>query len=182
MGRAPGRPARHDPLGHLYLHMIMMVLASVVATSFFILLLFFLPLMPPAPPHPILDRGRGSMHLLPLFVQHQPRHRPAQWLLYVHEDVSQHARTIIFAVAGRPVRLPGLCLVLPPQPAAPTHGRRREPTDARHHGYGQVSLAPGLSSCVPPRRTWWRLPRLGYLGNEESRSEIFVGVSRPGGP
>jgi hypothetical protein len=39
-------------------------------------------------------------------------------------------------------------------------------------GMGQVSLAPGLSSCVPPR-TRWRLPHLGYLGDEESRYEIL---------
>jgi hypothetical protein len=26
---------------------------------------------------------------------------------------------------------------------------------------------------VPSRRTWWRLPHLGYLGDEESRSEIL---------
>jgi hypothetical protein len=38
---------------------------------------------------------------------------------------------------------------------------------------GQVGHAPGLSPCVPSRRTWWRLPRLGYLGDEESRSEIL---------
>jgi hypothetical protein len=39
-------------------------------------------------------------------------------------------------------------------------------------GTGRVGLAPDLSSCVPPR-TRWRLPRLGYLGDEESRSEIL---------
>jgi hypothetical protein len=43
MGRVPGRSTRHSPFGHLYLNMIMMVLASVAATSFAILLLFFLP-------------------------------------------------------------------------------------------------------------------------------------------
>jgi hypothetical protein len=43
MGHASGRLARHDPCGHLYLCMIMMVLVSVVTTSFTILLLFSLP-------------------------------------------------------------------------------------------------------------------------------------------
>jgi hypothetical protein len=43
MGRAPDQSARHDPFGHLYLCTIMMVLASVAATSFVILLLFSLP-------------------------------------------------------------------------------------------------------------------------------------------
>jgi hypothetical protein len=71
------------------------------------------------------------MRLLPVFVRHQPRHRLAQWLLHVHEYVSHHACTIVFAVVGRPVRLPGLRPILPPQPAAPAHGRSREPTDAR---------------------------------------------------
>ena len=40
-------------------------------------------------------------------------------------------------------------------------------------GTARVGHAPGLSPCVPSRRTWWRLPLLGYLGDEESRSEIL---------
>jgi hypothetical protein len=43
MYRASGRLAKHDPFGYLYLHMIIMVLASVATTSFVILLLFSLP-------------------------------------------------------------------------------------------------------------------------------------------
>jgi hypothetical protein len=43
MGRASGRLTRHGPFGNLYLRTIMMVLASVVSTSFIILLLFSLP-------------------------------------------------------------------------------------------------------------------------------------------
>jgi hypothetical protein len=128
--------------------------------------------MPPSL-RPILDRGHRSMRLLPVIVRHQPRHRLAQWLLHVHEDVSYHARTIVFAVIGRHARLPGLRSVLPHLPAAPTHGRSREPTDARRRGTGRVGHAPGLSPCVSSRRTWWRLSRLGYLGEEESRSEIL---------
>jgi hypothetical protein len=85
---------------------------------------FLSPLMSPPRRHPILGRGRRSMRLLPVF-------RLMQWLLHVHEDVSHHVHTIIFAVVGRPVRLPGLCPVLPPQPAAPAHGCSREPIDAR---------------------------------------------------
>jgi hypothetical protein len=71
------------------------------------------------------------MRLLPVFVRHQPRHRLTQWLLHDHKDVSHHVRTIVFAIVGRPVRLPGLRPVLPPQPAAP-------PTvaAARRRGYG----------------------------------------------
>jgi hypothetical protein len=90
--------------------------------------------------------------------------------LHVHEDVSHHARTIIFAVVGRPVRLPGLRPVLPPQPAAPNHGRSREPTDACTT---RVGHAPDFSPCVPREEDMVALPRLGYLGDEESRSEIL---------
>jgi hypothetical protein len=50
--------------------------------------------------------------------------------------VSHHARTIVFTVVGRLIRLPVLRPVLPPQPAAPTHGRSREPTDAHRREYG----------------------------------------------
>jgi hypothetical protein len=42
MGRAPGQDAKQSPFDHLYLRTIMMVLASVVTTSFAILLLFSL--------------------------------------------------------------------------------------------------------------------------------------------
>jgi hypothetical protein len=56
-------------------------------------------------------------------------------------------RTIIFTIVGRPVRLPGLRLVLPPQPAALAHGRSHEPTDARRCGYG------ASRSCSWPFRT-----------------------------
>jgi hypothetical protein len=84
-----------------------------------------------------------------------------------------HARTIVFVIVGCPVRIPGLRPVLPPQPAAPAYGRSREPTDARWRGYGGVSHAPSFFLCAPSRRSWWRLPRLGYLSDEESRSEIL---------
>jgi hypothetical protein len=62
MGRAPGRPARHCPFGHLYLHTIMMVLASVATTSFAILLLFSLPscLCLHATPFSIEGMGAGA--------------------------------------------------------------------------------------------------------------------------
>jgi hypothetical protein len=97
---------------------------------------FLSPLMPPPPRHPILGRGRRSRRLLPVFVRNSLRHRLAQWLLHVHEDVSHHARTIVFAVVGRPVRLPCLRPVLPPQPAAPAHGCSHKSTDAHRCGYG----------------------------------------------
>jgi hypothetical protein len=60
MGRASGRPTRHDPFGQqLYLHTIIMVIVS-VATTLFAILLLFSPLMPAPPRHPILDEGVGA--------------------------------------------------------------------------------------------------------------------------
>jgi hypothetical protein len=132
MGRASGRPVKHEPFGHLYLRAIMMVLASVAATSFAILLLFSFPSCLCLRTTPILGRGRWGRRLLPVFVQHQP----AQWLLHVHENVSQYTRTIVFVVVGRPVRLSGLRPVFPLQPTAPAHRRSRETTDALRRGYG----------------------------------------------
>jgi hypothetical protein len=122
MGCASGWLTRYDPFGYLYLRTIMMVLASLATTSFTILLLFSLPSCLLAPP--------------PCIRPHQPQHLLAQWLLHVHEDVSHHARTIVFAVIGHLVRLPCLRPILPPQPTAPAHGRSCKPTDARRCGYG----------------------------------------------
>jgi hypothetical protein len=45
--------------------------------------------------------------------------------------------------------------------------------DACRRGYGRVGLASILFPCVPPRRIPWRLSCLGFLGDEESRSEIL---------
>jgi hypothetical protein len=152
---------------------------------------FFLsPIMHAPSRHPIFGRGRRSRCLLSVFVRHQPRHRLAQWLLHIHEDVSHHARIIVFTVVGRPIRLFGLRAVLPPNllPPPTIAGLRAvlppnllpPPTIAAVSQptlidvcTGRVGHAPGISPCVPSRRTWWRLPRLGYLGDEESRSEIL---------
>jgi hypothetical protein len=66
--------------------------------------------------------------------------------------------------------------LLPP----PTVAATSRPTlvDA---GTGRVGHAPGLTPCVPSRRTWWRPPCLGYLGDEESRSEILDNQGPSGG-
>jgi hypothetical protein len=96
---------------------------------------FLAPLMPPPPRYHILGRWCRSRRLLPVFVRHQPRHRLAQWLLHVYEDVSNHTCTIVFAVVGRHGHLPCLRLVLPPQLVVPAYGRSREPIDARRRGY-----------------------------------------------
>ncbi|PWZ08175.1 hypothetical protein Zm00014a_017518 [Zea mays] len=174
MGRASGRLTRHGPFDHLYLRTIIMVLASVATTLFAILLLFSPPpLMPPPSRHPILGRGRRSRRLLPVVVRHQPQHRLTQWLLHVHEDVSHHARAIVFTVVGRPVRLPGLCPILPPHPAASTHGRSREPTDARRCGCEASPSCSWPFSMRAVEEDMVAPATLRYLGDEESRSEIL---------
>jgi hypothetical protein len=94
-----------------------------------------------------------------------------QWLLHVHEDVSNHARTIVFVVVGRPVRLPGLHPVLPPQPAAPAHGRSREPTDARRRGYEASRSCSWHFSVRAVEEDM--VVSVGYPSDEESRSEIL---------
>jgi hypothetical protein len=40
-------------------------------------------------------------------------------------------------------------------------------------GTARVGHALGFSPCVSSRRTWWRLPHLGYLGDDEFRSDIL---------
>jgi hypothetical protein len=95
---------------------------------------FLSPLMPAPSRHPILGRGRRSMCLLPVFVRYQPRHRLVQWLLHVHDNVSHHAPTIVFAVIGRPFVFPAFALLFLPILLL-AHGRSREPTDARQCGY-----------------------------------------------
>jgi hypothetical protein len=130
---------------------------------------FLSPLMPPPLRHTILGRGRESRCLLPVFVRHQPRHRPCSGyctptkMFHSMRAPSSDVPFVfpIFALFFLPNLLP------PPTVAAAS---RPTLIDA---GTGRVGLAPGLSSCVSPRRTWWRLPRLGYLGDEESETEIL---------
>jgi hypothetical protein len=59
--------------------------------------------------------------------------------------------------------------LLPP----PTVAAASRPTLVVDAGIGRVGHAPGLSLYVPSRRTWWRLPCLCYISDEESRSEIL---------
>jgi hypothetical protein len=154
MGHASGQLARHDSFGHLYLRTIIMVLASVATTSFAILLLFSLPLMPPPSRHPILDRqgvGEGasspySSDTSPdtdsrsgyctstrtFHIMRAPSFSPSSDVLFVFPA---------FALFFHPNLLP------PPTVAAAS---RLTLVDA---GTEQVGHAPGLSPCVPSRRT-----------------------------
>jgi hypothetical protein len=87
----------------------------------------------------------------------------------------RHPASFLSPLMPPPSRHPilGLRPIFPPHPTVPAHGHSHEPTDARRRGYEASRSAPGLSPCLSPRRTRWRLPRLGYLGDKESRSEIL---------
>ena len=146
MRRASGRLARHGPFGHPYLCPIMMALDSISCRHLVRHPASFLSShMPPPPCHPILGRGRGSRRLLPVFIRHQPQHRPAQWLLHVHEDVSQMRAPSFSPSSFVPFVFPTFALfflpnLLPPPMIAATS--RPTLVDA---GTGRVNLAPGLS-------------------------------------
>jgi hypothetical protein len=131
----------------------MMVLASVVATSFASLLLFSLPSCLRLRTSPDTDPCSGYCTSTRTFYSMRaPSFLPSS-------DV--------------PFVFPAFVLFFLPNPLPPpTVATMRRPTliDA---GTGRVGLAPGLSPCVPPRKTRWRLPHLGYLSDEESRSEIL---------
>jgi hypothetical protein len=129
MGRASDRLARHDPFGDLYLRTIMMVLASVATTSFAILLLLSLPscLHLRATPFSVEDVGACASSPYSSDTSPDTNSRSG----YCTSSAHHH-----FRLVGRPVRLPGLRPVLPPQPAALAHGRSRELINARRRGYG----------------------------------------------
>jgi hypothetical protein len=173
MGRASDRLARHDPSGHLYLHTIMMVLASVATTSFAILLLFSLPSCLHLRTTPFSAESVGACASSPYSSDTSPDtdsrsgYCTSTRMFHIMRTTSFSPSSDVSFV------FPALALFfLPNLLSPPTITAVSRPTlvDA---GTRRVGHAPGLSSCVSSRRTWWRLPRLGYLGDEESRSEIL---------
>jgi hypothetical protein len=131
---------------------------------------FLSSLMPSPPRHPIIGGGRGSRRLLPIFVQHQPRHSG-----YCTSTRTFHSmRAPSFSPSSDvPFVFPTFVLFfLPNLLPSSTVAAASQPMlfDA---STGRVGLALGLSSCVSLRRTRWHLPHLGYLSDEESRSEIL---------
>jgi hypothetical protein len=166
MGHALGRPTRHDPFGHLYLRTIMIVLASVAATSFVILLLFSIPSRLRATPFSAEDVGQDASfpYLSDTSPDTDPRSGYCTSTRTFHSmrapSFSPSSDVPFVFLAFALFFLPNL---LPP-PMVATASRPML-VDA---GTWRVGLAPGLSPCVPPRRTGWRLPRLGYLGEMRS--------------
>jgi hypothetical protein len=173
MGRASGRLARHNTFDHLYIRTIMMVLASVATTLFVILLLFSLPSCLHLRVTPFSAEGIGASTSSLYSSDTSPDtdlrsgYCTSTRTLHIMRAPSFSSSSDVSFVfpAFALFFLPNL---LPP----PTVAAASRPTlvDA---GTGQVGHAPGLSPCMSSRRTWWRLPRLGYLGDEESRCEIL---------
>jgi hypothetical protein len=173
-GHDSGRLVRHDPFDHLYLHTIMMVLASVATTSFAIRLLFALPscLHIRAPPFSTESVGTGASSSYtsdtsPDTDMHSGYCTSTRTFHIMHTPSFSSSWDVLFVfLAFALFFLPNL---LSPPPTVVVTSR---PTlvDA---GTRRVGHAPVISPCVLSRRTWWRLSRLGYPSNEESRSEIL---------
>jgi hypothetical protein len=172
-GSCLGRLARHDPFDHLYLHTIMMVLASVATSSFVILLLFSLPSClhlhttsfsaegvgaGASYPYssntsPDTDLRSGYYTSIRMFhIMRAPSFSPSSDVSFVF---------LAFALFFLPNLLPPSKVAAASRPTLVDAGTRR------------VGHAPGLSLCVLSRRTWWRLSRLGYPSDGEFRSEIL---------
>jgi hypothetical protein len=166
MGRASGWLARHDPFDNLYLRTIMMVLTSVATTSFAILLLFSLPSCLHLRATPFSAEGVGACASSPYSFDTSPDTDSRSG--YCTSTRTFHImRAPSFSPSSDvPFVFPAFAtFFLPNLLPPPTVATASRPTlvDA---GMGRVGHALGLSPCVPSRRTRWRLPCLGYLGNE----------------
>jgi hypothetical protein len=150
-----------------------MVLASVATTSFVILLLFSLPSCLHLGTTPFSAEGVGACTSSPYSSDTSPDTDSRRgYCTSTRTFHIMHASSFLPSL-DVPFVFPAFALfffpnLLPPPTVAAAS--RLTLVDA---GTGRVGHAPGLSPCVPSRRTWWRLPRLGYLGDEESRSEIL---------
>jgi hypothetical protein len=167
------RPPHHTwPIWSSIPPHVMMVLASIAATSFVILLLFSLPSCLRFRATPFSVEGVGACASFPYSSNTSPN--TDQRSGYCTSTRTFHSmRAPSFSPSSDILFVfPAFALFflpnLLPSPTV-TAASRLMLFDA---GTGRVGLAPGLSSCVP-LRTRWRLPRLGYLGDEESRSEIL---------
>jgi hypothetical protein len=151
----------------------MMVLASVVTTSFVILLLFSLPscLHLRATPFSVEDVGAGASSPYSSDTSPDTDSRSG-YCTFTRTFHIMH--TPLFSPSSDvPFVFPAFALFfLPNLLSSPTVAAASQPklVDA---GTGRVGHAPSLSPCVPSRRTWWRLSHLDYLSDEESRPEIL---------
>jgi hypothetical protein len=150
----------------------MMILDSDSSTSFVILPFFSFPLCLRLRATPFSAHGVGAGASCPYSSDTNPDTDPRDYctstrtfhiirapLFSSSSDVP--SVFLAFALFFLPNLLP------PPTVAAASRPR------LVNAGTGRLGLAPGLSSCMLPRRTQWCLPRLGYLGDDESRSELL---------
>jgi hypothetical protein len=148
-----------------------MVLASVTATSFVILLLFSLPSCLCLRVTPLSVEGVGAGVSSPYSFDTSSDTDPRSG--YCTSTRTFHSmRAPSFSPSSDvPFIFPAFTLFFLPN-LPPTVAAASQPTlvDA---GTRRVGFAPGLSPCVLPRRKRRRLPRLGYLHDEESKSEIL---------
>jgi hypothetical protein len=173
MDRASGRLPRHDPFDHPYLRTIMMVLGSVATISFVILLLFSL-------------LSCLHLHVIPFSAEGVGAGASSPYLSDTSPDTDSHSgyctsmrtfhimRAPSFSPSSDvPFVFPAFALffhtnLLPPLTLAAASRPTLVDADTERVGH-----APSLSSCVLSRRTWWRLPCLCCLSDEESKSEIL---------
>ena len=151
----------------------MMVLDSIVATSFAILLLFSLPSCLRLRVTPFSVEGVGACASSPYSSDTSPDTdprsgycTPTRTFHSMRAPSFSSSSDVSFAFSA--IALFFLHNLLRPPMVAATS--RPTLIDV---GTGRVGLALSLSPCVPPRRTRWHLPHFGNLGDEESRSEIL---------
>jgi hypothetical protein len=150
----------------------MMVLASVATTSFAILLLFSLPSSLHLCSTPFSVEGVGAC-TSSLYSSDTSPDTDSRSGYCTSTRTFYIMRAPSFSSSDVPFVFPAFALfflpnLLPP----PTVVATSRPTLV-DTGTTRVGHAPGLSSCMSSRRTWWRLPHLGYLGDEDPRSEIL---------
>jgi hypothetical protein len=150
-----------------------MVLASVATNPFAILLLFSLPSCLYLRAIPFSAEGIGADVFSPYSSDTSPDTDS-------RNDYCTSTRTFHLMRAPSfssssdvPFVFPAFALfLLPNLLPPPTVAAASRPTLV-DTGIGRVGHAHGLSPCMLSSRTWWRLSYLGYLSNEESRSEIL---------
>jgi hypothetical protein len=151
----------------------MMVLDSIVATSFIILLLFSLPSCLGLRATLFSAEGMGTCASSPYSSDTSPDTDPRSgYCTSTRTFHSMHAPSFSSS-SDVSFAFPAFALFfLPNLLRPPTVVATTRPTLV-NVGMGRVGLALSLSPCVPPRRTRWHLPHFGNLGDEESRSEIL---------
>jgi hypothetical protein len=168
-----GSLARNGSFGHLYLHTIMMVLTSVATTLFVMLLLFSLPSYLHLRATPFSAEGVGACASSPYSSDTSPDTDSRSGYCTSTRTFHIMRAPSFSLLSDIPFIFPTFALFFLPNLLPPlTVAAASRPTLV-NAGTARVGHAPGLSPFMSSRRTWWRLPHLGYLGDEESRSEIL---------